>query len=87
MRMKLTDKLTQMIGQDKLLHLLVAALFVSQFDDYGFWFGLLALIVVSGFSYAKEKLLDKTEDWEDMQFAVLGGVLELIFYTFHNLIF
>ena len=73
--MKLTDKLTQRFGADKLLHLLIAALFVS------------ALIVVSGFSYAKEKWLDKTEDWEDMQFAVFGGVLELVVYTARCVVF
>lgn len=85
--MKLTDKLTQMFGQDKLLHLLIAALFVSQFDDYGFWFGLLALIAITGLGYAKERWLDKSADWEDVKFAAIGGIVELAFYTIRTIVF
>lgn len=85
--MKITDKLTQRFGADKLLHLLIAALFVSQFDDYGLWWGLLALLVISGLGYAKEKWLDKEVNWEDVKFTAIGGILELVFFTFRSVIF
>lgn len=85
--MKLTDKLTQRFGADKLLHLLIAALFVSQFDDYGLFWGFLALFAVSGLGYAKEKWLDKTGDWEDLKATVIGGVIELVVYTVRCIVF
>lgn len=85
--MKLTDKLTQRFGADKLLHLLIAALFVSQFDDYGLFWGFLALLVVSGLGYAKERWLDKSADWEDTKFTVVGGLFELILFTIRTVLF
>lgn len=85
--MKLTDKLTQRFGADKLLHLLIAALFVSQFDDYGLFWGILALLAVSGLVYSKGRWLDKSADWEDTKFTVIGGLFELILFTIRTVLF
>ena len=85
--MKLTDKIVSRYGQDKVLHFLVGAWIVAQFDDYGLFWGFLALFAVSGLGYAKEKWLDKTGDWEDLKATVIGGVIELVVYTVRCVVF
>lgn len=85
--MKLTDKIVSRYGQDKVLHFLVGAWIVAQFDDYGLFWGILALLVVSGLGYAKERWLDKSADWEDVKFAAIGGIVELAFYTIRTIVF
>jgi len=83
--MKLTDKIVSRYGQDKVLHFLVGAWIVAQFDDYGIIIGLLSLVPVGVLAYAKERL-DAKADNGDIIASVVGGVCELVLFAVRSLI-
>ena len=76
--MKLTDKLVQKIGADKLLHFFVAAWVVAECKAYGIEAGCIAWITVVILSVIKEKLFDKYVDAKDIFAGALGGFTSLV---------
>ena len=79
--MKLTDILNEKVGQDKVLHFLLAAWIMAQFTPHGVWMTLLGLLVVAAASVAKEKWLDDTPDWMDVAAAVLGALAQVFMHV------
>lgn len=75
--MKLTDKLVQKIGADKLLHFFVAAWIVSECKAYGIGVGCIAWITVVILSAIKEKVFDNHVDAKDIFAGALGGFTSL----------
>ena len=76
--MKLTDKLIEKIGADKLLHFFVAAWLVSECKAFGIiagFFGWIAVIILSA---VKEHFLDDEPEPMDACAAAYGGVVSLL---------
>lgn len=76
--MKLTDKLVEKIGADKLLHFFVAAWLVSECKAFGIgvaFFGWIAVIILSAI---KEHFLDDEPDPMDACAAAYGGIVSLL---------
>lgn len=84
--MKLTDKLVEKIGVDKMLHFFVAAWLVSECKAYGVAPMLLGFVAVILFSVVKECVLDKTVDYKDLLCSILGGVFPIILFIVGNII-
>lgn len=75
--MRISDKIVSLFhGTDKLLHFLVGALIVSQFEVFEWYWPLIGLVVVVVLSVIKE-LLDDKFDFADILFAFGGGLVEL----------
>lgn len=79
--MKLTDKLVEMVGVDKLLHFFVAAWIVSECKAYGIGVGCIAWITVVILSVIKEKVFDNHVDAKDIFAGALGGFTSLVLQT------
>lgn len=75
--MKLTDKLVEKIGADKLLHFFVAAWLVSECKAFGIIAGFIGWIAVMILSVVKEHILDGEPDSMDACAAAYGGFLSL----------
>lgn len=75
--MKLTDRLVEKVGVDKLLHFFVAAWIVSECKAYGIGVGCIAWITVVILSAIKEKAFDKYVDAKDIFAGALGGFTSL----------
>ena len=75
--MKLTDKLVEKIGVDKMLHFFVAAWLVSECKAFGIEVGCIAWIVVVMLAFVKEKWLDDFLDARDLLWSALGGFASL----------
>lgn len=75
--MKLTDKLVEKVGVDKLLHFFVAAWVVSECKAFGIGVGCIAWIVVVILSWIKEDFLDDHVDARDIFAGALGGFVSL----------
>ena len=76
--MKLTDKLVEKIGVDKLLHFFVAAWLVSECKAFGIiagFFGWIAVIILSA---VKEHFLDDEPEPMDACAAAYGGFVSLL---------
>lgn len=76
--MRLTDKLVEKFGSDKLLHFFVAAWLVAECRDYGIiagFFGWIAVIILSAL---KEFFLDGEWDSMDACASAYGGFLSLM---------
>lgn len=78
--MKLTDKINEKVGQDKVLHFLLAAWAMAQFTGHGVWMAILGLLIIAAASVAKEKWLDDTPDWMDVAAAVLGAMAQVLLH-------
>lgn len=76
--MKLTDKLVEKVGVDKLLHFFVAAWLVSECKAYGIGVGCIAWIVVVVLSWIKEDFLDDYADARDIFAGAFGGFVSLL---------
>lgn len=76
--MKLTDKLVERFGADKLLHFFVAAWVVAECKAYGIEAGCIAWITVVILSAIKEKVFDKYVDAKDIFAGALGGFVSLL---------
>lgn len=79
--MRLTDKINEKVGQDKVLHFLLAAWIMAQFTSHGVWMSILGLLIIAGASVAKEKWLDDTPDWMDVVAAVLGAMAQVLLHV------
>ena len=76
--MKLTDKLVEKIGADRLLHFFVAAWLVSECKSFGIIAGFFGWIVVIILSAVKEHFLyDEPEPMDDCA-AAYGGIVSLL---------
>ena len=75
--MKLTDRLVEKVGVDKLLHFFVAAWIVCECKAYGIGVGCIAWITVVILSAIKEKAFDKYVDAKDIFAGALGGFTSL----------
>jgi hypothetical protein len=84
--MKLTDKLVEKIGADKLLHFFVAAWVVSECKAFGIGVGCIAWIVVMMLAFVKEKWLDDFLDASDMLWSTLGGFASLILMVIKDIV-
>ena len=76
--MKITDKLVEKIGADKLLHFFVAAWLVSECKAFGIiagFFGWIAVIILSA---VKEHFLDDEPEPMDACAAAYGGIVSLL---------
>lgn len=69
--MKLTDKLVEKIGADKLLHFFVAAWLVSECKAFGIIAAFFGWIIVIILSAVKEHFLDACA-------AAYGGIVSLL---------
>jgi hypothetical protein len=76
--MKLTDKLVEKVGADKLLHFFVAAWLVAECKSYGVVPMLLGFVVVVLLAVVKEYILDNTGDYKDVLCSMLGGVFSIL---------
>ena len=76
--MKLTDKLVEKVGVDKLLHFFVAAWVVSECKAFGIGVGCIAWIVVVVLSWIKEDFFDDHVDARDIFAGALGGFVSLL---------
>ena len=76
--MKLTNKLVEKVGVDKLLHFFVAAWVVSECKAFGIiagFFGWIAVIILSAI---KEHFLDDEPEPMDACAAAYGGFVSLL---------
>ena len=76
--MKLTDKLVEKVGVDKLLHFFVAAWLVSESKSFGIGVGCIAWIVVVVLSWIKEDFFDDHVDARDIFAGAYGGIVSLL---------
>lgn len=76
--MKLTDKLVEKIGADKLLHFFVAAWLVSECKAFGIIAGFFGWIVVIILSAVKEHFFDDEPEPMDACAAAYGGIVSLL---------
>lgn len=76
--MKLTDKLVEKVGADKLLHFFVSAWLVSECKAFGIIAGFFGWIVVIVLSAIKEHFLDDEPEPMDACAAAYGGFLSLL---------
>jgi hypothetical protein len=79
--MKLTDKLVERFGVDKLLHFFVAAWLVSECKAFGIGVGCIAWIVVVVLSWIKEDFFDDHVDARDIFAGALGGFVSIALMT------
>lgn len=75
--MKLTDKLVNKFGYDKLLHFFVAAWLVSECKAFGMIAAIFGWVAVIILSVVKEHILDGEPDSMDACAAAYGGFLSL----------
>ena len=84
--MKLTDKLVEKVGMDKMLHFLVAAWVVAECKAYGIGAGCIAWIAVVVLSAVKEKVFDNYVDARDLFAGALGGFISLLAAVLHGVL-
>ena len=83
--MKITNKLVEKFGADKLLHYAVGGWITAIGSLFG-WIGLIVgLVLVIILSFLKERLDDKI-DKKDTLAGVLGSMTMVIIYTVYRLI-
>lgn len=85
--MKKLNDFVARFGTDRVLHFLVAAWFVSQFEIFGIWWVILSLPIVFGLSILKEKKFDESADKKDIIFAMAGAIFEFLSYILRSWIF
>lgn len=76
--MKLTDKLVEKVGADRLLHFFVAAWLVSECKAFGIIAGFFGWIVVIILSAVKEHFFDDEPEPMDACAAAYGGIVSLL---------
>ena len=76
--MKITDKLIDKFGSDKLLHFLVAGWLTQIATLLGFPCTIIVICLILLFSIIKEKLWDSTFDLKDIYAAILGSFVALL---------
>ena len=84
--MKLTDKLVERFGADKLLHFFVAAWIVAECKSYGIAPMLLGFVVIVLLAVVKEYVLDKTVDYKDALCSMLGGLFSILLFIVGDIV-
>jgi hypothetical protein len=84
--MRLTDKLVEKVGVDKLLHFFVSAWVVSECKAYGIGVGCIAWVVVVLLAFVKEKWLDDFLDAKDMLWSALGGFASIVLMVIKDIV-
>lgn len=84
--MKLTDKLIEKVGADKLLHFLTAAWIVAECKTYSITAGCISFITVLLLSFIKEKWLDKRFNARDFLWSAIGGFTSLVLMVIKDVI-
>lgn len=85
--MKKLNELVTKVGVDKILHALVGALIVAQFEVFGTMLVIVSMFLVFGLSYLKERLLDETFDWWDIVFGMAGAIAEVVSFMIRTRLF
>lgn len=85
--MKLTDKLVEKVGADKLLHFLLTAWLVAEAKVYGELIMLLVFIVIILVGIYKEKKLDVKADYADVKWSIYGGLCSWLLYLANGSLF
>lgn len=78
--MKLTDKLVNKFGADKLLHFLIAAWIVSEAKIYGIAAMLITAVIVLLLSVIKEVKLDGYASADDILATMCGCITSIGLY-------
>ena len=79
--MKLTDKLIEKFGADKLLHFLLGWIIVSICSPFGYIGIVIGTILACILSIIKEYKLDVVKDTKDMIAGILGAVTSGIYFV------
>jgi uncharacterized membrane protein len=79
---KFIDKIVNYFTSDKVLHFLVGALIVAQFEVFaanpsGWFWPFIGVILVAVLSFLKEKYLDDEFDLKDIWAALAGAFIEV----------
>ena len=83
---KFLNNLVEKVGIDRVLHFLVGALILAQFECFGLNLVLLSFLIVFIIAFTKEKI-DTYFDWKDIGFTMLGAFVEFISFILRTLIF
>lgn len=84
--MKLTDKLVEKVGVDKLLHFLLAAWFVSECKAYGVSAAGIGFVVIVILAFLKERFLDKEFSAMDFWWSACGGFAPMFLMAVKDMI-
>lgn len=79
--MKLTDKLVEKFGADKLLHFLLGWVIVSIGSPFDYVGIVIATVIACLLSAIKEFKLDAVKDMKDMIAGILGAVSSGIYFV------
>ena len=79
--MKLTDKLVEKFGADKLLHFLLGWVIVSIGSPFGYIGIVIGIILVGVLSSIKEYKLDVVKDMKDLIAGILGAAISGIYFV------
>lgn len=81
--MKLTTKLVEKVGADKLLHFLFEAWLVALSGVFmNFMITMIVFIAVSVLALVKELFLDKNGDTIDLVFSMFGGIVSMVILSY-----
>lgn len=76
--MKITDKLVQKFGVDKLLHFSIGAWITALGGIYNYMGCLCCGVIVIMLNIIKERLLDEQPDPKDTLFTLFGSIVSII---------
>lgn len=79
--MKLTNKLVEKFGADKLLHFLLGWVIVSLGSPFGYIGIIIATFIACLLSAIKEYELDTVKDMKDLIADILGAVSSGIYFV------
>ena len=85
--MKLTDKLIQKYGNDKLLHFSIGGWVTALCGLFGQIPLVIGGITITLLNVVKEYLFDNTPDWKDVKATFLGCSITFIIYIIKQLLF
>lgn len=84
--MKLTNKLVEKVGADKLLHFLVTAWIMAEAKCFGLVPMLVVFVLLIVLGIFKEIELDTQADYADVKWSAYGGFTTAILYIVSEII-
>lgn len=78
--MKLTDKIVEKYGADRVMHFLFGAWLVAEGKAYGLAGMLAMMVVLAVLVVLKETVFDDKFNKGDLAFSALGGMVSVILY-------